>query len=265
MTIAEYILQAEIVVPAGKAAQFEGLVGEFLDHGGFSRLAPECDAQLLLGLRTAQPFDFDGNDAAPAPNLRFRTESRLRANKQAHRYVNVFRLPDLQSLDLARLMVCCADDPLYSDINELVVQEVQNLRTRVKFSQVTPAPAASKQYYHVERQFQMKDLGAYLFGIGACFPALQQEGWKNLGLYQAITGELNTLAEFWEFPTESSAQDVLQVLEEKFPALFAGMVKPFAARAQVGEVLIDASYATSARLSTPAPPLEQAAPLRAAS
>ncbi|HKO92605.1 MAG TPA: hypothetical protein VJU61_15725 [Polyangiaceae bacterium] len=266
MTIAEYMLHADQVVAAAKADQFEGLVAEFLDRGGFARLLPEFEFPLVLGLRTPEPFEFFGNDLdIPANGWRFRTEFRLRQDRLAHHYFNVFRLPDLQDLDLARSMLCCADDPLYTRINALVSQEFQYLRTRVKFTQATPAPAAGKQYYRVERQFQLRNLGAYLFGIGACFPALEQVGWKNLGIHQAVTGELNTLVEFWELPAESPQQDVLEVLQQHFAALYEMMVKPYPAQASAGDVFVDASYATGARLSTPAPPIEQPIPLSAAS
>jgi hypothetical protein len=266
MTIAEYMLHADQVVAAGKADQYEGLVGEFLGDRGFQRLAEEFNFELVLGLRTQEPFDFGGNDLAPpAKGWRFRTENRLREDKRAHRYFNVFRLPDLQDLDLARLMLCCADDPLYNQINGLVSQEFQFVRTRVKFAQATPAPAAGKQYYRVERRFALKNLGAYLFGIGACFPALEEVGWKNLGIHQTVTGELNTLVEFWELPAEAPNQDVLAVLEQHFPALYNVMVKPFPAEANAGDVFVDASYAIRLRLSTPAPAFELAAPLSVAS
>jgi hypothetical protein len=253
-TLAEYILQAEIVVAAKNAPRFERLVLEFFDRKGFTRLHPEFDARLLLGLRTIDPFPFGGNDASLRPNARMRIDNRMRDDRLAHRYVHVFHLPDLQDLDLAQIMVCCADDPLYNEINAQVVQEVQNFRTRVKFPVAVSPAAPGKQYYHVERQFQVKNLGAYLFGLGACFPALERHGWKNLGLHQAITGELNTVAEFWELPAEESERDVLEVLAAKEPHLFRVMVEPYPAQAQSGEVMVPTPYAPGMPRTTLIPP-----------
>lgn len=270
-TIAEYILQAEIVVAAKNASSFEGLVGEFFDKNGFTRLHPDYDAKLLFGLRTPEPFVFVGNDASQRPNARMRVENRMRSDKLAHRYIHVFHLPDLQDLDLAQIMVCCADDPLYNEINSLVVQEVQNFRTRVKFPVAVPSSPAGKQYYHCERQFQVRNLGAYLFGLGACFPALEKEGWKNLGVHQAITGELNTVAEFWELPSEGYEQDALDVLAATNPGLYHLLVEPYPAQAQSGELLIPTGYhpgmvrTTLAPPPQPAPSPEQAVALQAAS
>lgn len=265
MPITEYVLHAEIVVPLHRAQRFEALVGEFLDKGAFARLDPEFDAQLLFGLRTPEPFDFAGNETLAGSSVCLRSDSRLSKDKQAHRYTHVFTVPDLQDMDLARIMVRSADDHLYTEINRLTVQEVQNFRTRVRLDRAPNLPRERKQIFYVERQFASKNLGAYIFGIGACFPALEDEGWKNLGIYQAVTGELNTLTELWEMPDNSPAHDVLEVLEQKYPRLFQAFIADYPALAQVGQVLVDTSYATSNRISTPAPTPELAAALKAAS
>src|SRR3569832_1694818 len=87
--LAEYILQAELDVPASNSARFEALVGEFLDKGGFSRLHPAYDARLVLGLRTPEPRTFMGNSDADI-KWRIRVDNRMSGDAAAFRYLNVF-------------------------------------------------------------------------------------------------------------------------------------------------------------------------------
>jgi hypothetical protein len=221
----EYFLQVDLIVHKDDHKDFEAKVQTFMDKGGFGQIDLLFKKELVFALRTRAAIAYGGYNhyqsyvppddvrEGPAPR-RFRRDDRLSGRSaslvkqstpaedlQDHfRYVNVWRIDDLKELDLARLMTLCSDDQPYRKINELVVREVQNFVLRVPWLTSLPELAASKRMnvVRVTRQLTTRELGTYLFSLGALLPTFDSLGFRTLGYFQNVTGPLNTVTEFWE-------------------------------------------------------------------
>lgn len=220
MTPTDYHLHVDLFVRERDHEKFEAVAKEFLSTGGFHRLDPMGDnRQLILALRTPSSFLLHtpkGTNGEDFTSIDYR--SRLdKANpakrsmdveeEPVFRYVHLWRSPDLSNLDLARIMRLSADDKLYVKLDSLVLREVQDFIVRVA---TAPAPRpVGGTFIRVLRQFPSATLGEYLFKIGALLPAAAAGCWFNLGIYQNVTGPLNTVAEFWQTSVGNADTDAL--------------------------------------------------------
>lgn len=235
-----YALYADIIVPERRAELFEERVREFQELGSFQRLDPGWDAYMISALRTPSPFEYRGNErfqTAVRPALEDDRKGKVR------RYVNLFMMPDPSELALADIMARSADDQLYTEINGLISLEFQSIATIVPFPRVPFDSNPNLRYSRVTRQFSTKKLGAYLFGIGALLPTLAELGWQNIGIFQNITGPLNTLNEFWIAPpgeSQNGLRDPLDALKNN--ELYNILLADNLARAKVVEHLQPAPY-----------------------
>lgn len=235
-----YALYADIIVPERRAELFEERVREFQELGSFQRLDPGWDAYMISALRTPSPSEHIGNElfrTAIHPTLANDLKGPTR------RYVNLFMMPDPSKLALADLMARSADDQLYTEINGLISLEFQSIATIVPFPRVPFDSNPNLRYSRVTRQFSTKKLGAYLFGIGALLPTLAELGWQNIGIFQNITGPLNTLNEFWIAPpgeSQNGLRDPLDALKNN--ELYNILLADNLARAKVVEHLQPAPY-----------------------
>lgn len=242
----EYALHDDILVAESDAKEFETLVREFIEAGSFERLDRDYNATLITALRTPEPFLYAGHRRPH--NFAAVRDNRIGERTAVYRYVNVHTIPALQELDIAGIMARCADDALYTRINALVVRELQNFVTRVKAPMDRQIPVAGRRYCRAIRQFTSKNLGAYLFGLGACLPTLDEQGWRSLGTYQNVTGPLNTLTELWEVAEHVKSPDgLLSAMMNANPVLFEKLLKPYAVRAELCEFLLDAPYLPNCR------------------
>jgi hypothetical protein len=195
----EYYLHVDLIVPASKAREYETLTEKFLKWGGFRRLEPSFDNELVLALKTPEAFKYAGHEPYQSAQGQYEQRDRRPSlDEPVFRYVNLWRVRDLADLDLAQVMTRCADDDLYTDIDALVAREVQNYVVRTRWlEQPSAVPTDATHYVRVIRQFDSKDLGAYLFKAGALLPFLARHDWYASGHFQNITGRLNTVIEFW--------------------------------------------------------------------
>jgi hypothetical protein len=199
----DYHLMVDLVVRASDSPEFEKRVREFLLAGGFCRIDPAVDRKtLVLAIRTVEPFTYKSSQTTGGTLVsrddRFAAKSEK--EKLLHRYVHIWKTPNLTNLDLARIMRLSGDDKAYMDIDALVLDEIQDFVVRVGFEEGRGllAPEPDGQYVvRAKRRFASADLGPYLFKIGIFFPALKQQNIQSLGLYQNATGPLNTVSEFW--------------------------------------------------------------------
>lgn len=239
----EYHLHEDVIVPADKAPAFERLVAEFLRAGSFRRLDPTYDNRLVMAFRTAQPFEYTGYQRFQTARG-IKSDDRNSSAQHCYRYINIHAIPDLQELDIARIMILCADDSLYTEINGLVIREMQNFVTRVQHHTFAFDPERKGPFCRVIRQFSTKNLGGYIFGSGALLPSLSEGvGWNSLGVYQNVTGPLNTVTELWD-TTDARASKQAEDVPWKTanPPLYKTLLAPYPAQATVVEHFIAATY-----------------------
>lgn len=252
--MAEYFLHVELIVPQGNADSFEKKVAEFLDRGknaGFERSKPfkffdsDFDIELVMALKTREPFKFSGYESFQSGKGQFEMVDNRKGMESAHRYVHLWRLNSLSQLDIARVMTRSADDDIYAAIDAQVIRETQNLVLRVQWLSGQPRmDRGKKKFVRAVRHFKSKDLGTYLFKVGALFPLLAEKGYQTLGHFQNVTSELNTVTEFWETPYDEKLKTMVQVFNEvnpKFKALLADGFQNLV-QAEVRELLVPAPY-----------------------
>jgi hypothetical protein len=195
----EYSLHVELVVPTTFVEEFEDRVVEFLNEDGFNRIVNTGDdrsmakmdtKRLVLALKSKNPF-------VPKPGQQPTVEaflSRVDRNEKFIRYVHVWSIEDIRELDLVRLMRLCAADDLYRKIDALVVDESQEFIVKIN----TPVvPGRSNTYVRSVQRFRSFDVGGYLFSVGALRNVLSDQGVYHVGQYQAVTGKLNAVFDFW--------------------------------------------------------------------
>ncbi len=211
---AEYHLHVDILVPQTSAQKFEQLAREFLapPNNGFRRLDPDYDNELLLALR-GRAFEYPHaheRRLSPAPSS---TNDWYEVNKGRTqppteplvRFVQLWRVRDLRNLDIRHMMLRCADDPLYRSIDSLVISEIQNYAVRVRLrAPFVPPNDGTGHYLRLIKRFEATTAGKYLASLGALLPALERKGWHNVGVFQLVTGPLNTIIEFWQTPHQSA-------------------------------------------------------------
>ena len=213
----DYYLHVDLVVPEKDSAQYEDLIRRFVKEGSFRRIDPTCDDKILvLALKAASAIPFSGH--LPPPGAPYqRSEA---SDQKVVRYVNLWRVPNLNNLDLARLMRLSGDDSLYMEIDSLVIEERQNFVVRAGWDYAAPSGSDSQNYVRSIKRFASADLGEFFFKAGALFPILKDNGWYPLGHFQSVTGTLNTVVEFWQTPTHSSAMS-------DWPSFFASAPEMF--------------------------------------
>jgi hypothetical protein len=261
--MAEYYLHVELIVPETQTGTFEAKVKEFLERDApraaaagekaitpFKFFDPSFDLELLLALKTPEAFKFSGYEAYQSAPGQFEKVDRRQGLALARRYVHLWRLNSLSQLDIARIMNRSADDVLYTEIDAQVVRETQNLVLRVQWLDGLPSMNAGKgRFARVIRNFLSKDLGTYLFKVGALFSLLAEKNYRTLGHFQNVSGELDTVVEFWQTPDDEKLQTMVQVLQGVTPTFKAQIVDDFEklSQAEVREAFIPAPYFPRAR------------------
>ena len=207
-----YRLLVDMYVPQDDAPKFEERMGYFLNKkGGFRFFSPDFDNELvfaLKGLAPSSPQDFKKTADIPAgksPAARFLAATQEpyrdpRPGSQAplQHYVHLWTVPDLGDLDLAARMQFCSEDKEYMHLDELVVQETQNFVRRVCWLEQPSKPQDDMHFVRATRRLTYSKLGSYLLQLRALTPSLKLRGWDQLGQFQAVTGTLNTVTEFWQ-------------------------------------------------------------------
>ncbi len=220
-------LHVDLVVSVTDSGEFERRMTRFLGpDNAFEGLVPGCGFELVLALRTKEAFDYTRNgayqDRIPAAGSGEKDADALLSSREnvyynrhlmihkdgtlekVYGYVHVWKVPELTTKRLVKMMTACAEDQNYMAIDALVVREHQDLVRGVPGFNFVSGPHGSGRFVRVIRRFDSKDLGRYLFDVGALLPVLEdQSGWRALGQYQNITGSLNTITEFWRAPEET--------------------------------------------------------------
>lgn len=241
----EYALHDDILVAEENVDQFEKKVAQFFEQRSFRRLDPQYNAKLVGAWRSREPFEYQGYRRFPS--LAHPHEKRIDKGKRVYRYVNIHRIAAIKNFDLASIMTRSADDQLYTEINELVVREMQNFVTRVKIQRETQQVAPQKHYCRAIRHFSPKNLGTYIFGLGAYLPTLAEQGRKSLGIYLNITGPLNTVIEFWEVPEDlRDANELFTAGSGNSKDLYQKLLESCPEKASFCEFFSKASYLQSA-------------------
>ncbi|MEI9938404.1 MAG: hypothetical protein WDO69_14375 [Pseudomonadota bacterium] len=217
MLLTNQFLQVELIVHKDDQAKFEHLVKLFLANNGFDRFDKDSSKHLVLALRTPDPVAYGGYRQRQSKELcavrdefvTLRNGEQIPADENSfYRYVHLWRLGQVSDLDLARLMQLSADDSQYRAIDDLVIRETQDVVFRVPWivSQL-PALAATGpiRVARITRQLATRELGTYLFGLGALVPKLETQGFETMGCFQNITGLLNTVTEYWKTDVPSLA------------------------------------------------------------
>lgn len=219
----DYYLHDELIVREHESKHFERAASEFLAHGAFRRFSPKFAYDLVLGMRTAEPFRYDatGTAAAGAHGARSRSVgaavrasaaetndavSTQRVDAQdagdetmwVHRYVNLWRIPDRDCLDLAAVMKLSADDDRYIALNAHVIDETQALLSRICWREPGELAREGDRFVRIVRRFASADLGRFVFAAGALLRLFEERGWHHCGHYGSVTGRLNTITAFWQ-------------------------------------------------------------------
>ena len=147
----DYFLHVDLIVFKEDAVEFEKRVGDFLHAGAFAKIDPTSHYKLALGLKSADTFKYSPRGRLDSCTKTFsearrktRTsrhlyvDSRIGREKDAFRYIHLWRVQDLENLDLAKRMIECADYEPYTAIDELVVCEIQDFIRRINW--LTPTP-----------------------------------------------------------------------------------------------------------------------------
>lgn len=250
-----YVLVANIIIDERRKKDFEGAVSNFFEqavlaggerHMPFVRVLPTCKHKLRLALRGSEPFElkpesekYGGGqhllayvDSGPAP-------------ESCRRYVHVWDVPDLQSLDIAAVMRAIADDESYMKIDAQVFRESQIITAPVQWptglSPLDPPSdrAASPCFVRIDRSFSTAQVGVYLFGLRALMTLMAAgDGTRSCRLVshvQDVTGRLNTSIEFWQASPEGkdgfqTFQDLVEYWKEKQPDLMSRIYDSWAAK-----------------------------------
>ena len=246
--MAEYFLHVELIVESKASAAFEEKMKTFLNRGegdlkGFKYIDPSIGLDLVLALRTPKHFKYSGYKDYQSAEGEFEARDD-RGPAEVYRYVHLWRLESDREFDIAQAMARSADDELYTEIDALVQRETQNLVLRVEWLAGQPAMGKGNHFTRIVREFTTKDLGTYLFKVGALFPVLEKKGYNTLGTFQNVTGPLDVVVEFWQ-----SGNDDLKGFTKALagtPAGFkANIVDPTheLAQAEVSESYARATYA----------------------
>ena len=191
---------------------FETAVLTFLNAGGFP---PSDSGPTLVPVYLLRAVDSPGPGSEKEPK-----------NPD---YVHFWNVPNIQSLDLAKLMSDNRDNVVYKAIDQFVATEIQHFVYYDPFHAfVAPVgpPPAGVRYVWVTHQFaKTEDYGEYSAYVLLLIIYLELAGWKNLGIFWNVTGQLNTFSELWSVPESlapaSSAEilpRMLDALKAKYPA-----------------------------------------------
>lgn len=213
MTTPTYLLHVDISLrDVETKPQFEAAVLTFLNAGGF----PASDS----GPTLVPVYLLRAVDAPGTP-----TEKETRNPG----YVHFWNVPNIQSLDLARLMSDNRDNVVYKAIDQFVSTETQDFVYYDPFHafvQPVGPPPAGLRYVWVKHQFaKTEDYGEYSAYALLLIIYFGLAGWKNLGIFWNVTGQLNTFSELWSvdeaLAPASSAEilpKMLDALRAKYPA-----------------------------------------------
>lgn len=210
----EYFLHADLLVPEPLLPEFLDTSRQFLARGGFRRLNPEFDNELVLSFCTPAPFQYDGMREIKLEGFARDDRRAEKLPAPVYNVVNLWRVKDLRDLDIAAVMLRSSDDKLYSQLNGLVIRELQNYVIRVRWLNAPLVGIPKGPVFRIQRQFKPGDMGAYLGAAGALFPLLEKEGWKCWGYFQNVTGVLNLVTEFWEKTEEKVTGTVDQAIDK---------------------------------------------------
>jgi hypothetical protein len=195
-------------------AKFERRMSKFLypdggdEEAAFKRLDSTFDNRLLLALKSRSgtflpeaagttAFRADFNSARQFLTTRsLRSDRRSGVRGRVAHYVHLWTIPDLEDLNLAKRMEFCSEDPLYMELDEMVLGEVQNFVRRVAWDDAFPEPDLKQTFVMATRQFEFTNLGPYLFKLRGLSPFLAD--WTQLDQLQNVTGRLNRVTEFWQ-------------------------------------------------------------------
>lgn len=250
----DYFLHVNITVPEDKHLEYERLVTEFVaEPAPFKRFSKKANYSLDLALRSKDPFQFQDSPQAWALSSRADFSKRaagyhdsmLERQPMVHQYVHVWSVPDIDDLDLARLMMKVADYKPYMDINSLILREEQVFVRKVKLPGALDDRGYGKNFVRLTRRFESKGIGPYLFKAGALVPELKRNGWYPLGQYQNVTGALNVVTEFWETDEPTSLESMMKAFTGYAPRLRELLVDQMLEliRSERREALTIASYA----------------------
>ncbi len=217
--MSEYFLQVDLLVRNQDCVEFEKRMEAFMkphsddpwQRGGFDRIDPKSTKTLVLALKGTEPTLCRYHKERVGHDVRSQ-DSRASQNPAEGdhcRYVHVWRIGSAKDLDLARIMMLCADDDEYRALDALVVRETQNFTFRVPWLSDLPELEAEPRLklFRLTRQLATKELGAYLFSLGALIPTLELgRGPRSMGFFQTVTGQLNTVVEFWQADDERRAR-----------------------------------------------------------
>lgn len=244
--MAEYFLHVELIVEVGNYNKFEQKMHEFLtrgERGGFKEIDPTIGIDLVLAVRTPASFVYTGYTRYQSATDKFEARDD-RGNAQVYRYIHLWRLQSDKEFDIAQAMARSADDELYGEIDALVLRETQNLVLRVQWLAGQPAMGDGRHFTRVVREFTTKNLGTYLFKVGALFPILESRGYKTLGTFQNVTGALGVVVEFWQSANDD-LKGAARALEDAPAGFKEKLVEPTVklAEAEVRESFARAVYA----------------------
>jgi hypothetical protein len=200
-----YYLHVDLIVKDADAAEFEELSTKFLTEKGFQRLSPNFKGTLALALRTKDKFAFTGYAGFQGSEVESRDKTRIPDGTAFQRFVHLWQLPTLNDLDLGAVMTQAADDELYRAIDGLVVDEVQHYVSRAPSTATLLSGHSGTLFTRATQLFKSKSLGPYLFSLGTIAPIMQSTGkapWSLFGAFQSVTGELNSIVEFWRSEKE---------------------------------------------------------------
>lgn len=224
----EYFLHVDVQVLASESTSYEEKLATFIagnEKGkAFQRVDPAADYALVLGLKSTEQFipqysilgRFSATSTVPSdPSQRVQCKAQgLALSQEVVRYVNLWSVPDLQDLDLARIMKRLSDDTHYLAVHRLVRFEEQDFVMRVRFGPPEQL-GAGKSFVRTVKTFESKDIGTYLFDSGILRQALAFVGWNHLGYYQSVTGRLNQVVEFWQTGEQYPSPSSMLVAAEK--------------------------------------------------
>jgi hypothetical protein len=267
----DYYLHDELIVREDESQHFERAAFEFLSHGAFRRFSPKFAYDLVLGMRTVEPFRYDPTgtahgaravrsraaalasapprEADAAPTQRVDVQSEPDETLWVHRYVNLWRIPERECLDLAAVMKLSADDDRYIALNAHVIDETQSILSRMCWREKGEVARPGQQFVRIVRRFASADLGRFVFAAGALLRLFEERGWHHCGHYGSVTGRLNTITAFWQPASRADEHVVspesMDAIVDALPSRIRHVLgAPYAELAchEQREVLVRASY-----------------------
>jgi hypothetical protein len=205
-TMPDYFLSDDIYVEAGpKAKKFEKLIKRATTRGGiFQDLFAPFKWELKLALKGTKPLRYNPPKVTGSEKYTLDVRSDKRNGVRCERYLHIWNVPDPP--DVAGVMQQLADSRDYSDINDLVFEEVQNQVLNVELA-TDDRFALKDTFVVVRQQLSTAYLGTHLYNANILQPLMEAKGWRNFGRFQSITGYLNSIMQIWQVPAAQGSQD----------------------------------------------------------